>query len=387
VNKLKNGVKWAILVLLFALPVLIQDVKGLTVQEQAQKVIANIEGQIRAATDDLHFYWDNITDVTRYKALGDIQKAWEYYWGARGLYNIGLYNASLEEAYWAIFVSHRAIYRIFLNIAETRIERANLTISSIPSYIPQPTEAKKKLKQASELYEDAYLPEVFRGLPSVEVAPDWINGMYYAENKLYWDHDVNVVKLADEAWRDAIDWKESHEASLKDIIEEQINSVSYSFYSYLLIPFTVGSLSSTIFLVPMIERFRKWLKKKSSHKIIWNGNLWHRRWDWSSLIPTLGTLAIFCASLWGWIKSIYGLSRTYEISIPIYLVGVVSLVLWVLIGLLVVSCMLFGINKFRWQKNTGLSFTIILILEIIFSLIAICLSWLSIGQIYHVILS
>lgn len=384
---MKNRVKWTILVLLFALPVLVQDVKGLTVEEQAQKVIVNIEGQIRAATDGLHFYWDNITDATQYEALGDIQKAWQYYGGARALHNIGLYNASLEEAYWAIFVSHRAIYRTFLNIAETRIERANLTISSIPSYIPQPTEAKKKLEQASELYEDAYLSEVFRVLPSAEVAPDWINGMHYAENKLYWDHDVNVVKLADEAWRGAIDWKESHEASLKDIIEEQINNVSNSFYSYLLIPFSVGSLSSMIFLVPMIERFRKWLKKKSSNKIIWNGNLWHRKWDWSSLIPTFGTLAIFCGSLWGWVESIYGLSRTYEISIPIDLVGLVRLVLCVLIGLLFVSCILFGINKFRWQKTTGLSFTIILIHEVILSLITICLSWLSIGQIYHVILS
>lgn len=384
---LKNRVEWVILILLFTSLVSIRHVKGLTVEEEAQNIIANIEGQIRAATDDLHFYWDNITELTRYEALGDIQKSWEYYWGARGLYNIGLYNESLREGYWAIFVSHRAIYRIFLSIAETRIERANLTISDIPSYIPQPTEAEKKLRQASELYEEAFLSEVLRGLPSVEIALDWINGIYYAQNKLYWDYNVNVVKLADEAWTDAVDWRESHEASLQQIIKENIDSVSNIFYSQLLIPFVANLIVSLIFLVPMMGRFCGWLKKKSSCKIIWSGNLWNRKWDLGSIVPTLVTLAVFSGALWFWIQSIHGLSRTYEISIPINLISGITIVLWILAGLLIASSIIFGINKVRWQKKTGLLFTIILVLEIVLSIIAVSLSWVSLGQISHVVLS
>jgi hypothetical protein len=137
----------------------------------------------------------------------------------------------------------------------------------------------------------------------------------------------------------------------------------------------------------MIARFSKWIRKKSSHKVIWNGNLWDRKWDWSSIIPTLGTLAIFSGLLWGWTESIYGLSRTYEISIPYDFIGIVSKEIGGLVGLLFVLTTLFVINKFRWQKTTGISFTIVLILEIILSLIAIYLSWLSLREIYHIVIS
>jgi hypothetical protein len=393
IMKVQNGMKKPILILLLVLFVSIQSVKGQSAEEQARNLIANLDDQIRAATDALLLYWNNITDATRYEVLSDIQKAWQLYGGAKGLYDIGQYNASLEEAYWAIFVAHRATYRIFLKIAEIHVARANSTINAIPSYIPQPIDAKNKLKQASELYEDAYLPEIFRGYPSVEIAPDWINAMFYAEKKLYWDYSVNVVKLADEAWIYAVDWRKSQEASQRRIIEEQIISVKTSFYVQLLIPSAVDLIFSLIFLVPMMVRFSGWAKRKSSHKIIWDGNLWNRKWVWSSIIPTLGTLAIFCGLLWGWIQSVYGLSRTYEVTIPLDLIGIVGVILWILVTLLVCSSVLFIINKCmylrnksRWQQITGLSFTLVLILEIILSLITVSISGLSLGQIYHAIL-
>lgn len=384
--------KKAIFVLLLIFIVSIQGVRGQSVEEQARILIANLDDQIRAATDALHLYWNNLTDETRYIVLSDIQKAWQFYGGAKVMYEIGQYNASLEEAYWATFVAHRSEYQIFLKIAEEHIAQANSTINSIPSYIPQPIEAKNKLEQAYELYEEAYLPEIFIGYPSVEIAPDRLDAMFYAEKKLYWDY-TNVVKLADEAWIYAVDWRKSQEASQRRIIEEQINGVKTSFYVQLLIPFAVDLIFSLIFFIPMGRRFYGWAKKKLNHKIIWDGNLWNRKWDWSSIIPTLGTLAIFCGLLWGWIQSVYGLSRTYEVSISLDRIGVVGMVLWILVTLLVCSSVLFIINKcvylrnkFRWQKTTGLSFTLILILEIFLSLLTVIIGWLSLGQIYHAIL-
>jgi len=360
----------------------IYDASGQTVEEQAQLVIANLPEQIRTATDDLYFYWENITDATRYMVLEDIGDAWENYGIARSLYDFGDYNISLEFAYWATLLAHRAIYQIFLNIAETHIERANSTINEIPSYIPQPIEAKNKLEQACELYDDAFLKEVFVRRPSVEEAPYWINAIGRVKDELYWNQEVTVVKLADEAWKYAVDWREAQEASIHPQIRDKVSNVSSNFYSHLMWPFVVGLVSSSLFCIGMMRKFSGWLRKKSGHKILWKGDLW-RPLELGSIIATLSTLAIFSGLLWEWIESVRGLPETYEILIPTGLIDVLDVLLWLLISLLVVSSIVLIINKFKWQKRTGLSFTMILVLEILLSLTIVGLGGLSLGQIAH----
>jgi hypothetical protein len=358
-----------------------------TTQEQAQTLIGNAEGEIRGATDDLLVYWNNISDSTRYNALIDIQKAWQYRSAARGSYDIGSYNESLEEAYWATFVARRVTYRIFLDIANTSIREANSTLRSIPSYIPQPTEATEKLAQAYNKFKAAFLEDILDLLPSTEIAPSWITAMHNAEDALYWDHENNVVVLANQALKEAVAWETSHEESLKQVIGEQIVGVSNDFYIQLLVPFTLGMVASLFLLVPMTRRFKGWAKKKSNRNVIWDGNLWSKKLDTGSIVSTLGALTGYGAFLWGWLDSFRALSRTYEIQIPVNYINIINPMLLVLIGLLSVLWSVFAVNRLKWQKKTGMLFAVVLIIELVVALATLCLGWFSIGQIHHAALA
>jgi hypothetical protein len=363
----------------------LEGVQAQTVEEQALNTLANAQEEIRAATDDLYYYWTNITIESRYEILGDIQQAWEDYGYAKSSYDAGTFNDSLQEGYWSFLIADRASYRVFLDIAEEHIQRANSTIYNIPSYIPQPTEAKKKLDLAVGLYEEAYLSDVFDGLPPTETAQMLINAMHGAEDKLYWNRASNVVGLADEAWIDAISWTKSEEAAMAKVIDEQVNGISQKFYFQLLIPFAVGLLFSLIFIYQMMAKLSGWLKKKSNRNIVWDGDLWNKKWQWSSIIPTLGTLAVFLGLSWDWMGAIHGLSLTYQVVVPNELLDAIANVLWALMFLMVLLCAFFVLNRFRWKKASGLSFTILLIVTICLSLIAAFLSLVSLGQISRVV--
>ena len=386
-NELVKRTRCLIVILLLILFFSFRQVKGQDEAEQAKNVIASIDDQIRSGTEDLHYHWNNITDSTRFDALSDIQKAWQYYSYAEGLYNIGLYNDSLQEAYAAILTSHRATYRIFLDIAHTHLMRANSTITNIPSYIPQPTDALKKLQQASKLYDDAYLSDVFAdGAPIVEIAQQRINGMSYAEQKLFWANDANVIKIADETFTDAVAWIKSQEASRQQEIKEQINGVSNTFYFQLIIPFLTDLISSLIFLKPIALRIRGWIRKKTNHRIIWDGDLTNRKLNWPLIIAAISALAFFAGFLYSWTDSVNGLARNYSssVTIPTSLLGVVDKLFWFLIFLISALIVLFIINWFWWQKATGLSFIVLLVLGVALCIALIVFGLISIGQIHYV---
>lgn len=385
-NELVKRTGCLIVILLLVLFFSFRQVKGQDEAEQAKNAIANIDDQIRSGIEDLHYYWNNITDSTRFDALSDIQKAWQYYSYAKGLYNIGLYNESLQDAYTAMLTSHRATYRIFLDIAHTHLMRANSTITNIPNYIPQPTEAVKKLQQASELYNDAYLSMIFGdGAPPVETAKEWINGMYYAEKKLYWASDANVVKIADEASSDAASWARSQEASKQQEIKEQINGISNTFYYHLVIPFAANLISSLGFLAPITLRIKGWLRKKTNHKIIWNGDLSNRKLNWTLIIAAITAMAVFAGILHTWTDSVYGLARTYSysVSIPTDLLRVIDVLLWLVAFSIVALIILFITNRFKWQKATGLLFIALLVLGMVLCIGLIVFGLMSIGQINY----
>lgn len=102
----------------------------------------------------------------------------------------------------------------------------------------------------------------------------------------------------------------SYEASIHPQIRDKVNNVSNGFYFHLGLPFVFGLISSSLFSVIMMEKLVGWLRKKSSRKILWKGDLWKKK-ELSSILATLTTLGIFSGLLWEWIGSFRGLPEIY----------------------------------------------------------------------------
>jgi len=359
---------------------LASGVKGTTNIQEAKNALANAKGQIRAATTELYYHWENITEGTHLEVLDDIAKAWDWCGISQTDFENGQYNASLEEAYWAWFLAYRAEYRIYLEIAEICIETANSTINNIPFYIAAPTQAIEKLDQAIKLFNQSYLDEVFGNLRPLKEVKIFINAIGRVEAQLYWNED-SVVKLANEACCKALNWRGSQEKIYNQSISNEINSVSLSFYAQILIPFSIDLIFAMVFLGPMIGKLRRWTKKKTSRKIRWDGDLWRSR---GLIITTLGAITALIFFSWIWLDSVYGLHRNYGTTIAFDLIHLIERILWVLFGLTTTSWALLIVNKFTLRKYTGLFFTTILIIQLFFSVTIVILSWSSLRHITHV---
>jgi hypothetical protein len=259
-------------------------------------------------------------------------------------------------------------------------------MKSIPTYIAQSTEAEKKLKQACELYNGCYLTDVFGDyLPTVEMSQQWINGMYHAENDLYWTSDSNVIKITDEALSDVIASAKSEEESLQPTISNEIDGVSSTFYFQLIVTCIVDLCFFVVFLAPILRRTKGWWQK-ANYRIIWDGNLWGRKLNVGSVGGTLGAMATVTGFLYQWTDSTFGLARTYNVSIPTGLFAIIDVLLRVLTFLIGALVVLFGVNRFKWQRFTGLSFFTLLVLGNALCATMIALGCISMGQIHYVAL-
>lgn len=127
----------------------------------ARNTIASAKWKIQEASDALEKFWNNVTDDTRREANKDINLARDRLRDAEWRLQEEEYNMSLREACSSLFLGARSKYRIYLNMTNLRIEKANETIRNIPWYLGKPWYAIDVLENATRIYKDHEVPGYF----------------------------------------------------------------------------------------------------------------------------------------------------------------------------------------------------------------------------------
>ena len=151
----------------------------------ARNEINSAEWQIREASDVLEEFWSNVTDDTRREASKDINLALDRLRDAKSRLQTGEYNMSLREACNSLFLAARSKYRIYLNMTNLRIEKANETIRDIPWYLGKPWYAIDVLQNATKIYKDQEISHYFEHLPYAEdVLQQYESTQYIVFNRM-----------------------------------------------------------------------------------------------------------------------------------------------------------------------------------------------------------
>jgi hypothetical protein len=139
--------------------------------------------------------------------------------------------------------------------------------------------------------------------------------------------------------------------------------------------------------VPIALRIKGWLRKKTNHRIIWDGDLVKRKLNLILIvIAAIAVMAAFVGLFHSWIDSANGLVRTYgaSASIPKDLLSVIDNFLWFLVFSIGALVVLFITNIFKWRKATGLLFVAWLVLGMVLCVALTIFGLISMGQIHYV---
>lgn len=157
----KSLICFLLVAIVFGIAFLPVKVLATDSESLARSEITAAEWQIQQASSIIDDFWQNITDCTQREAEKDINLALARLREAKSYLQEGNYNMSLRQACSSLFLAARSKYRVYLNMTNLRIQKANETIQSIPWHLGKPSYAIDILQNATKIYRDQEILSYF----------------------------------------------------------------------------------------------------------------------------------------------------------------------------------------------------------------------------------